>query len=256
MGQLQRVTITGADDLTSLDELLEISAEYSFVEWGVLVSAANAKTMRYPSRNWMSRLASKLDASINVSIHVQGRWLRELLLGNKDELLDGCGHLAWQAQRVQFNFHGGTVDWNETAFLIALMTFPLSGREKQFIFQLDNCQGSAILERVSRYAHGLNLVPFHDTSHGAGILPETWPDADKSLLALKRDLQVGYAGGLGPENLAEQIPLIAKAAGSTKFWIDMETKVRSPDPLVGSFFDLDKVRAALEICKPFIGVEL
>ena len=253
---MQRVTITGADDLISPEKLLELSGEHPFVEWGILVSASNTGTMRYPSRNWMSRLASKVDGSINVSIHVQGRWLRELLLGNKDELLDGCGHLAWHAQRVQLNFHGGTIDYDETAFLMALMSFPLTRNAKSFIFQLDGCCGARILERVSKYSHGLDLVPFYDTSHGAGILPESWPEAEKSLLALTRDLQVGYAGGLGPENLAEQIPLIAKAAGDAPFWIDMETKVRSPNPLVGSYFDLDKVRAALEVCKPFVGINI
>ena len=215
--------------------------------------------MRYPSRQWLSRLAAELDnhpGQINIAIHVQGRWLRELLVGDSDDLINGCSKLAGYAQRVQLNFHGGAIDYDETDFLLALSTFPLTRGEKQFIFQIDGCQGSVLLEKVSKYGHGLNLVPFYDTSHGAGVLPGRWPDAEPSLLALKHDLQVGYAGGLGPDNLAEQIPKIAKAAGAARFWIDMETQVRSANPLVGSFFDLDKVRAALEICKPFIGVDL
>lgn len=259
MTKLKRVTITGADDLVSPDSLLEISAEYPFVEWGILVSASNVGTMRYPSRQWMSKFAASVAGaanSINVAIHVQGRWLRSLMMGNKDELLDGCGRLASHAQRVQLNFHGGSVDYDETAFLLELMSFPLTRGAKQFIFQIDRCQGGAILDRVRQYAHSLDLVPFYDISHGAGILPESWPDAEKSLLALTRDLQVGYAGGLGPENLAEQIPLIAKAAGGANFWIDMETKVRSSSSLVGSFFDIGKVRLALEACKPFVGAGL
>ena len=259
MGQLKRVTITGADDLVSPGDLFELSAVHPFVEWGILVSASKMGTTRYPSRVWMSSLATKMvymKTPINIAVHIQGRWLRDLVLGDSDDLIDGCGSLIRHAQRIQLNFHGGVIDWNETAFLMELATFPLTRDAKQFIFQIDGCQGGAILERVSRYGHGLDLVPFYDTSHGAGVLPEVWPDAEKSLLALTRDLQVGYAGGLGPENLAAQIPLIAKAAGKAQFWIDMETKIRSPSPLVGTRFDLDKVRAALEICKPFVGVEI
>jgi len=59
----------------------------------------------------------------------------------------------------------------------------------------------------------------------------------------------GYAGGLGPENLAEQLPLIGQAAGDCRIWVDMESRVRSDNDRQ---FDLAKVRKCLEIAKPFI----
>lgn len=252
MARLERVTITGADDSISADSLAALSADFPFVEWGILVSASNVNTPRYPSPKWMARLCDwSMQVNFNIAVHVQGRWLRKLLLGDKEELINGGGKLLKLAQRVQLNFHGGAVDYDESKFLMELMAFPQMRSAKQFIFQVDGCQGGVILEKLRRYGHGLDLAPFYDTSHGAGVLPNAWPDAEPGLLALRPDLQVGYAGGLGPDNLAEQIPLIAKAAGDCRFWIDMETKVRSRD-----YFDLDKVHEALEACKPFVGREL
>lgn len=256
------MTITGADDTVPPEMLAQLSGKFPFVEWGILVSASNVNTPRYPSPKWMAMLADLMQGAENppkVSVHVQGRWLRKLMIGESDELVAGGGRLLKFAQRVQLNFHGGTVEWDETAFLMALMGFPLTRGAKQFIFQLDGYQGGAILERVRRYGHGLDLAPFYDTSHGAGMLPEAWPASNRDLLALRADLRVGYAGGLGPDNLKEQIPLIARAAGAP-FWIDMETKVRSGFLLSSEHrsdhFDLDKVVKALEACEPFIGKEI
>jgi phosphoribosylanthranilate isomerase len=59
----------------------------------------------------------------------------------------------------------------------------------------------------------------------------------------------GYAGGLGPDNLAHEIPRIAKAAGDARVWLDMESGVRSNND---KQFDLDKVLQCLEIAKPFV----
>ncbi len=53
---------------------------------------------------------------------------------------------------------------------------------------------------------------------------------------------VGYAGGLKPSNIAQQLPLIAAAAGDGPYWIDMESGVRDADDR----FDLGKCRAVCE----------
>lgn len=74
----------------------------------------------------------------------------------------------------------------------------------------------------------------------AGIAPSAWPKYD--------DVQwIGYAGGLGPHNLAEQMPRIAEAAGNSHYWVDMETWVRTDGK-----FDLALVRECIDIVKPYI----
>ena len=247
MSILERVTISGADDSISPDSLAALSVEFPFVEWGILVSANNMNSPRYPSRKWMARLQDwSLQQSLRIAIHVQGLWLRKLLIGDETELVSGVGAILGRARRVQLNFHGAILHYNELPFIYAMQRLPI--QPKLFLFQIDGCQGAALLARMEHYPHAPDCVPFYDTSHGAGVLPEKWLIAERT-----HARTVGYAGGLGPENVAEQLPLIAKAAGG-HFWIDMEAKVRDNKRL--GIFDLYKVRAVLEICAPFIGKEI
>jgi len=259
MAILERVTITGADDSISADSLAALSFEYPYVEWGILVSKSNEGQPRYPSRKFRDQLLNwTAQRDFNLSVHVQGAWLRALLLGDGAPLADGCGLLILAAQRLQFNFHGGKVDYDALALARELEALALV--EKQFLFQHDGCDGADIMKNVLGREPELDCVPFYDMSHGAGVLPERWPATEYD------NKYVGYAGGLGPKNLAEQILLIAKAVGKNKFWIDMETKVRTRGREIQclsadvrrdyDIFDLDKVKRALEICKPFIGREL
>lgn len=248
MAILERVTITGADDSISPDSLAALSHEFPFVEWGILVSANNESTPRYPSRKWMDRLCDwYLQRDFRVAVHVQGRWLRSLLYGDSEDFVIRAGTILGLAKRFQFNFHGGKIGYNSAHFALELNHLPFA--RKQLIFQHDGCMGQEIMLRVIAANPILNCVAFYDMSHGAGVLPDRWPESQYP------NERVGYAGGLGPENVIEQLPLIAKAAGQNRFWVDMETKVRT-DLVVASVFDLDKAERVLELCAPFIGKEI
>ena len=244
MAMLDKVTVTGADNGTSLSVIPKISEIYPFIEWGILISASNDGSPRYPAKQWRDQLALRLDRSIHVSLHVQGRYLRKILLGDPSEFIEAGGELLEGAERVQLNFHGEPVDFDRDKFAKALAAIP--GIKKQFIFQHDGTNGAWLLRSAVETDRQLDCVPFYDTSHGAGILPDAWPEAE-----YPADWYRGYAGGLGPENVAEQIPLIAKAAGGARFWIDMESRVRANERFV-----IAKVVAVAEKCKNLVGVEL
>ena len=57
----------------------------------------------------------------------------------------------------------------------------------------------------------------------------------------------GYAGGLGPGNVLDELTRIATACGDCRAWIDMETKLYT-----GGKFDLSKCRQVLEQVAPQI----
>ena len=273
---IDRVTITGADDSISPAELIPLTREFPFVEWGILASQNNTfgrspnseeavfftdkdrrgGCNRYPSPRWITDLQSLAETSgelPNLSLHINGIWVRQLLLGSfivPPELLHCFG-------RVQLNFHAERTRCNPSAFADALAK--LAG--KYLIFQLDGEKGNAHLDA----AHGMevgNCYGLFDVSGGAGILPQKWPEPiyldvqpGESGMGVELWGYHGYAGGLGPENLAEQIPLILKAAAGTQYinegriWIDMETRVRSDND---RRFDLSKVRECLEIAAPYV----
>lgn len=250
---LDRVTVTGADDSIDPRELVALSREFPFAEWGILASASQMSRPRFPSLAWMDsfRECAIAAGGLPLSLHLCGRWVRMLLVGDLDpiviQLVAGYG-------RVQLNFHAERNKCEpESAFkaLDRLRATSVFRDKLQFIFQLDGERGNEHLESISleeANAYGTcNCVGLFDVSGGAGVLPAEWP-APLYHEDGKFDYH-GYAGGLGPDNLAAQIPLIGKAANGCRFWIDMETKVRSDDDRV---FDLAKVRRCLEIAKPFV----
>lgn len=258
---INRVTITGADDSIKPQELLALSQEFPFVEWGILASHNNTiercGSNRYPSPRWISDLlaSEETTGAMDLALHINGMWVRRILLGENivpSNLMHCFG-------RMQLNFHAEKNACNPAPFADCLRSIG-----KEFIFQLDGANGNAHLDAAHEHevpdCYGL-----FDVSGGAGILPAEWP------MPIFRDATPGpygegveywayhgYAGGLGPDNLAEQIPLILKASARTEhtgegnIWIDMETRVRSDNDRQ---FDLRKVRACLEIAAPYVNSE-
>ena len=250
---LDRVTITGADDSISPAELLPLSRDFPWTEWGILVSAKHSAGggKRFPSYEWISALmAQPARPRLNLSLHVCGRWVRELLVG-KNSIPEW---MLAPFHRAQLNFHAEVSECDPPKFLEALRSLG----KRQIIFQLDGVIGEQFLEAAdledveeSCGDTDLDCVPLFDVSGGAGVLPAKWPapwfpGGDNPLTAH------GYAGGLSPDNLAEQLPRIAAAAGDCRIWIDVETKVRSGHD---TLFDLTKVRRFLEAAAPFVGKE-
>lgn len=75
-----------------------------------------------------------------------------------------------------------------------------------------------------------------DASCGAGI------DTPIEIVT-SPGVHIGYAGGIGPDNVEGKLRTLLEHPTDDKFWIDMETRVRTED-----WFDLDKVEQVLEIC--------
>lgn len=257
---IDRVTITGADDSIDANDLIPLTKEFPFVEWGILASlnntVSNGGTTRYPSPRWISDIQglAEIGHLPNLALHINGKWVRSLLQGEITFSID----LLHCFRRVQLNFHA-----ERSACVPREFAACLKSLNKPFIFQLDGERGNTHLdaansEEVPRL-HGL-----FDVSGGAGVLPAEWPkpiyldvQPGENGQGVERWAYHGYAGGLGPDNLADQIPLILAASAGTQdtsegmIWIDMETHVRSNGDRQ---FDLAKVRRCLEIASPYIGL--
>lgn len=251
---LKRVTLTGADDSVEPDQLAVLSADFPFVEWGILAHQATNRlpphewAPRWPSRDWIINLQSivKNDSPLHLSLHLCGHWVRELLLG-RDHVPP---QLYDQFQRVQLNFHAENTPCDKAAFYNALAAIP---GKRSWIFQIDESGGnehmSSLWEEIDRVeGRHLDTVPLFDVSGGAGIVPDEWPKPYYMLTDEDYVLH-GYAGGLGPDNVLAELNRIKAVAGRCNIWIDMETKIRSKSD---SVFDLNKCRSVLEQVAPFI----
>lgn len=234
--KLKVVSITGADDSISPKELVELSKEFPFVEWAILLSKTQAGNKRFPSFEWMKELSSQADA-LQLAGHLCGSWLRNLMATGDISFAEQLS--LWpHFRRIQLNFHAQKTELSPEA-LLTLRNQTWKYR-KSFIVQMDGVNNE--LYKRLNFA-GVLAQGLFDLSHGTGVVPNEWPDVIPSM-----DPQAyrGYAGGLSPSNLEDQLNKIEQAVGDTTIWVDMETHVRSNNDMQ---FDLDKVRKCLEIAK-------
>lgn len=231
--KIRTVTLTGADESILPSALGELTARFPFVEWGILVANSRMGTHpRYPGRNWL-RLLERV--SLPLSVHLCGTWARDLLRGDFT-FGNEFPRLIERAQRVQINF---SLD-RSSVNLPALAAIMRQHAHLSFIIQLHGQNGELLQGLLNS---GLQPDCLFDASGGEGIEPKSWP----APLAGVR--LVGYAGGLRPELLPQQLPRIAEAAGEATIAIDMESGVRSGP--AGETFSFAKCRAALEAAAAF-----
>lgn len=227
---LTRVTITGADDAVPPEALVELWAQYPFVEWGILFSRTRSGTPRYPLQRWHVKMERAVaETGVRVAAHLCGEISREVIAGFS------CRYLFPRYQRVQLNGFSG--------YRLPRLAAAFAQRDREFILQVQDKQS---LEHAAELAAlDSNVSSLWDCSGGRGLGPSagerfSWP------VPKDAHLRLGYAGGITPENAtraAEHVTLLP--AGST--WIDMESGVRTNDA-----FDLDKVRAVLAAVQPFV----
>lgn len=234
---LYLVTLTGADDSIDPKQLIELSKRYPFVEWGILVSGKRFGSSRFPSEHWLGRLSDLVhmysDLKVKLSCHLCGQYVRDLLQGNFEEMMKRLNDVWPIFNRVQINTHGQPHQYNPDFF-----DFVRMWDRKEFILQYDEANYHLLVDTVRA---AKNVSTLFDMSHGAGTLPSQWP---KSHYLVRN----GYAGGLGPDNVEQELHRIASSAGNSDFWIDMETKIRSNSD---ALFDMGKCQEVLDLMIPF-----
>lgn len=233
LAELTTVTLTGADDANDPAVLAALSAKYPFVEWGILIGSHSGQ--RFPSVGWIKSLLEERVSGGNtmrLSLHICGRHLRDIAAG-RSALTDFIGPGLCGFDRCQLNWHGekqGDIAENILAAFCNLAPW-----EPEIIFQLDGVNGDLASGCIRRF----RCSGLFDLSHGAGVLPDQWPHA-------RAEFSCGWAGGLGPENVASQIVAIRDRAYGP-FWIDMETRIRTDGR-----FDLAKCYDVLDQMQPFV----
>jgi hypothetical protein len=77
-----------------------------------------------------------------------------------------------------------------------------------------------------------NVSMLVDESKGTGVLASSWPNPPE-------EYEIGYAGGIGPNNIAKVLEDIMEAGNGREIWIDMESSLRSKKNDI-DVFDLEK----------------
>lgn len=240
--KIKTVTITGADNDTDINEMLKISKQFPFVEWGILFSPKRIGEERYPDMNWVTVLCeTRLHKSFTLSAHLCGGYTREMLMG-KNDLSENYWKILGVFNRRQLNFNSSKNEVDVNAFLSLLEKQP----EVEFILQQNNANFKICQDVRNRNIKNVSFL--YDSSGGRGTIASQWKKPFE-------DFFTGYAGGLSPENLEEELKKIEKVAGDSEIWIDTETRVRSDIRIFGDFpnsrLDMNKVKKFLEIASKY-----
>ncbi len=201
-GRKPFLTVTGADERTDLARLRALDVEVGIL-FSLDLSAAATIHHRYPRWGWIREASMELP---RCALHVcGGEARRELELGK----LPVAGF-----QRIQVN---GFPSVKLVERICAL--YP---------------RHRIITQQHPRNEHLLNVdAPNHevllDQSGGRGKLPSSWdpPYTQKA---------VGFAGGLGPDNLRVELRRILPNA-DVGWWVDAESRLRDED----DWFSVDRV---------------
>lgn len=226
MKRLRRVSLTGADNAVSIEELCLLTQQYRRVEWALLYVPHAEGRPRNPTRTWRETFFNAKLPGYS-AVHLCGRRAFEELLAGElpEELL--------KTNRLQLNINARQRDFTDdevrAVFDKALHLGP------DVILQYHADSAPLIEEAVANCPAELRsrLHVLMDASRGTGVEPVSW-GAPSSLA----QVFCGYAGGLGPDNVVRVATQLN--ALNLPYWLDMESGIRTDNQ-----FDLTKARAVL-----------
>lgn len=239
---LTHCTLTGADDNTDLVQLAEISTEFPFVEWAFLYSPLRCGTPRYPTTKWLISALDVLPINVNVALHLCGAAVEDCVNGSDVHALGDRSadvlttriltyFMNKRSGRVQLNIPKAKVDELDFTEMLAAKKH----ENIQFIFQ-HNKSTVRLIESLSSYQ---NISVLCDNSGGRGVRESKWQPSPFP------GLSYGYAGGIGPETIEQDLSDIEQATTSYETWVDMESSLRTVLPSGKDIFNLQRCRDVL-----------
>lgn len=226
------LSFTGVDDKTSIDDLVKLTSQYGkYIRFGVLYMPEKEGQPRYPSESFRRSLTD--EKSLTIDAHLCGQKIFRMILDEdtRASVIDDLKNYS----RVQLNINAFTKYFSDDE--VELIYDTLIENDIKIIVQMNDGSKNAVEKLLNKYSEfDQELYVLNDSSKGLGKSPDHWPKtiSDKAWF--------GFAGGLSPDNIKEQFPLIAEASNGNYFWVDMESGVRDEN----NEFSLEKVNQVAE----------
>lgn len=210
--RINKLTITGADDKTNHEDLVRLSKEYSFIEWGILFSKSKEGEQRYPTREWIAQVAL---LNLDLSAHFCGWWAKEIVEEGNFYLIT---ILPESFKRIQINYNfKNSKKWK----LEPLIEYAIANPSRSIILQY-NKSNAPYLDALEGLPFNINFL--YDSSGGRGT---TIQSIGHPILGK----YTGYSGGLTPDNIVEVASQIEAVQVNTFVWMDLETGARTENEL-------------------------
>lgn len=245
--KLRAVGLCGVDNSVHPKQVVLYAHSYPFVEFGILFRPDKEGQPRYATPEWVRELSETIRAKnshtscrMKLAAHLCERRVDEVLRGDDSFVRE---LYEWGFGRVQINATAiNGVDTSvfkdpKSNFVQHFLEIASNHPKLEFILQQnDETQPlwQGVLDaRCETFPANVSMLV--DESKGTGRLPKTW----KPIESAKTPYSVGYAGGIGPDNIVSVLDQIEEAAGTHPVWIDMESRLRSVKE-GKDVFDLDK----------------
>ncbi len=211
---LDRVSLTGPDDQTDLSDLHGLSVAYPFVEWALLYVPHNEGAPRNPTRAWRQAF---FDAGLpgHSAVHLCGSLAFEELL--QDRLPDD----VLKADRLQLNINARKREFSDEQVLEVYRRALDLGPDLILQHHGDSAGVIQVFLQALGDADRARVHILLDESRGLGKAPEHW----RWPAELGTNVFCGFAGGLGPDNIATVLAQLQRHG--LRYWPDMESGLRT-----------------------------
>ena len=229
--KLSKITFTGIDDYTEMKRVESLSKEYPYAEFGLLVSKDWLENgTRFPDPEIIWDLAKMWsNHPVPLSCHLCGSLAKEAAYGDFSNIFS---LVPAELFRIFSRFQ-----LNVSPIGIFDVLHRMSRKDFEVIAQMPSAE---ICRRFLKGGSPAGMSYLLDASGGRGI------DSPLSILDAPH-IHIGYAGGIGPDNVEKKLCTLLSHPSDGTFWLDMESRVRTDDK-----FDLDKVEEVLRICDKLI----
>lgn len=226
--KLKYITFTGIDDYTEVSRLGSLTAKYPYAEFGLLVSKDWMENgYRFPDPEIIWDLANLWsNHSVSLSCHLCGSLAKEAAQGDFSNVFSLVpSELFGIFTRFQLNV-------SPIGIFDVLHRMPK--KEFEVIVQMPSPE---VCHKFLKGGSPTGMSYLLDGSGGRGI------DTPVRILEVPEEIHIGYAGGIGSDNVEYKLRSLLSHPSNNVFWIDMESRVRTED----NKFDLDEVEKVLEI---------
>ena len=229
MQKLRFITCSGANEFTNVADLVALSEKFPMIEWGVQVSGKKY-AFGSPRYRWVHCLDQYLrqgGKTLNLALHINSDWVDKFTTGDMPtEVLELLAKRDINKNplfsRVQLNFKIGRD--KEPDFELLMRRLRIYGVDRRFVLSY-NKENKEFIHRL--YSCGLREFDvLYDSSHGEGVSAKEW----QAPAFFDEGILQGYAGGLSPDNVADELMAIRKVLPYDRsFYIDAEGRLKGDD---------------------------
>ena len=237
--KLKCVTCSGANEHTNIEKLVNLFYNYND-KASIGIQVSGKKSSYGMARYWWIKslcyYLREQEINLNIALHLNQDWVERFCSGDVPDELTEFLSLTFSdgepfIRAIQLNFKIGREKEPKVATLVRMMKLY---SDQIFIISYNDSNAKFVQQL---YETGAKFELLFDASFGEGIAPE------ERLPPVFDNIPQGYAGGLSPENVADEIDKISKViAGDGYFSIDAEGKLKGDD----GHFSLERCRAFLE----------